>query len=348
MIGSVRLEGVVKRHGATTVLHGIDLAIEPGEFFVLLGPSGSGKTTTLRILAGLEEVSEGKVLMDGVDVTTQEPGQRDVAMVFQSYALYPHMTVAQNIGFPLRMVGTDPKTIAQAVADAAAKVGIGHLLDRTPGQLSGGQQQRCALARAIVRKPRLFLLDEPLSNLDAKLRLETRLELHTLQRALGATTVYVTHDQEEAMTLADRIAVFMDGRIVQVGSPRDVFARPMTVDVAAFIGTPPMNLLPGVWEGSTVTVDGHTLPLTSSTSSARQVVIGVRPGDLRMADAGLPARVERVEDLGDSAIVSFAAGERVLKHKSDRLPLVQEGEHVHVAFAPGAAHIFDRQTGSRL
>jgi multiple sugar transport system ATP-binding protein len=258
------------------------------------------------------------------------------------------MTVAQNIGFPLRMVGTDPKTIAQAVADAAAKVGIGHLLDRTPGQLSGGQQQRCALARAIVRKPRLFLLDEPLSNLDAKLRLETRLELHTLQRALGATTVYVTHDQEEAMTLADRIAVFMDGRIVQVGSPRDVFARPMTVDVAAFIGTPPMNLLPGVWEGSTVTVDGHTLPLTSSTSSARQVVIGVRPGDLRMADAGLPARVERVEDLGDSAIVSFAAGERVLKHKSDRLTLVQEGEHVHVAFAPGAAHIFDRQTGSRL
>ena len=346
--GSVRLEGIVKRHGETTVLRGVDLAIEPGEFFVLLGPSGSGKTTTLRILAGLEEVSDGKVLMDGVDVTTQEPGQRDVAMVFQSYALYPHMTVAQNIGFPLRMVGTDPGTTRKAVADAAAKVGIGHLLDRTPGQLSGGQQQRCALARAIVRKPRLFLLDEPLSNLDAKLRLETRLELHTLQRALGATTVYVTHDQEEAMTLADRIAVFMDGRIVQVGSPRDVFARPQTVEVAAFIGTPPMNLLPGVWDGNAVHVDGHVLPLAAAATPPRQVTVGVRPGDLRIGDTGLPGRVERIEDLGDSAIVSFVAGDRVLKQKVERLPLVQEGEHVHVSFTPGAAHIFDRQTGLRL
>jgi len=347
--GSVRLEGIVKRHGETTVLHGVDLAIAPGEFFVLLGPSGSGKTTTLRILAGLEEVSAGKVVIDGEDVTTQDPGQRDVAMVFQSYALYPHMTVAQNIGFPLRMVGTDAQAIEQAVADAAAKVGIGHLLTRTPGQLSGGQQQRCALARAIVRKPRLFLLDEPLSNLDAKLRLQTRLELHTLQRALAATTVYVTHDQEEAMTLADRIAVFMDGRIVQVGTPRDVFARPQTVDVAAFIGTPPMNLLPGTWEGGTITIDGHVaIPAASTTPSQRQVTVGVRPGDMRIADTGLPARVERVEDLGDSAIVSFVTGEHLLKQKSDRLPVAQEGDRVHVSFAPDAAHVFDRQTGMRL
>ena len=345
----VRLEGIVKRHGETTVLHGVDLAIEPGEFFVLLGPSGSGKTTTLRILAGLEEVSAGKVLMDGADVTTQEPGQRDVAMVFQSYALYPHMTVAQNIGFPLRMVGTDAQAVSRAVAEAAAKVGIGHLLDRTPGQLSGGQQQRCALARAIVRKPRLFLLDEPLSNLDAKLRLHTRLELHTLQRALGATTVYVTHDQEEAMTLADRIAVFMDGRIVQVGSPRDVFARPQTIDVAAFIGTPPMNLLDGIWEGGSVAIDGNmAIPMASTTRSAREVTVGVRPGDLRIAGTGLAVRVERVEDLGDSAIVSFVAGDRLLKQKTDRLPDAREGDHVHVAFAPGAVHVFDRQTGMRL
>ena len=167
---SVRLEGLVKRHGVTTVLHGVDLAIEPGEFFVLLGPSGSGKTTTLRILAGLESVSEGRVFMDGVDVTAREPGERDVAMVFQSYALYPHMTVAQNIGFPLKMVGIAPAEIASAVGEAAGKVGIAHLLERTPGQLSGGQQQRCALARAIVRHPRLFLLDEPLSNVDAAFR----------------------------------------------------------------------------------------------------------------------------------------------------------------------------------
>src|SRR6185312_14594995 len=208
--GSIRLEGIVKRHGATTVLHDVDLAIQPGEFFVLLGPSGSGKTTTLRILAGLESVSGGRVLMDGSDMTHREPGERDVAMVFQSYALYPHMSVGQNIGFPLKMVGVKPAEIERLVAEAAERVNIGHLLARKPGQLSGGQQQRCALARAIVRQPKLFLLDEPLSNLDAKLRLETRLELHRLQRSLGVTTVYVTHDQEEAMTLADRIAVFMD------------------------------------------------------------------------------------------------------------------------------------------
>jgi ABC-type sugar transport system ATPase subunit len=346
--GSVRLEGVVKRHGATTVLHGIDLTIAPGEFFVLLGPSGSGKTTTLRILAGLESVSAGRVLMDDIDVTTQEPGRRDVAMVFQSYALYPHMTVAQNIGFPLKMVGTLREDIERAVAEAAAKVGIGHLLQRTPGQLSGGQQQRCALARAIVRAPRLFLLDEPLSNLDAKLRLETRLELHRLQRSLGATTVYVTHDQEEAMTLADRIAVFTEGRIVQVGTPREIYSRPLTIAVAEFIGTPPMNLVPGVWQGNAVTVAGHALPVAASAGVPRGVMLGVRPGDLRIVAAGLPARVERIEDLGDSSIISLVAGERPLKLKCDQLPALREGETACLGFAPGAAHLFDPQSGARL
>jgi len=193
--GHVRLEGIVKRHGAVTVLHGVDLEIRPGEFFALLGPSGSGKTTTLRVLAGLEPHDAGRVWLDGADVTGREPGDRDVAMVFQSYALYPHMTVAQNIAFPLRMIGTPRDETERAVRDAAARVRIDHLLARKPGQLSGGQQQRCALARAIVRKPRLFLLDEPLSNLDAKLRLETRVELRRLQRSLGVTAVYVTHDQ---------------------------------------------------------------------------------------------------------------------------------------------------------
>ena len=348
MKGSVQLHGVVKRHGTTTVLHGVDLAIEPGEFFVLLGPSGSGKTTTLRILAGLEAVSDGRVLMDGTDVTLAEPGERDVAMVFQSYALYPHMTVAQNIAFPLKMVGTDPAQIQRAVTDAAAKVSIGHLLARTPGQLSGGQQQRVALARAIVRSPRLFLLDEPLSNLDAKLRLETRLELHSLQRSLGVTTVYVTHDQEEAMTLADRIAVFMDGRIAQVGTPREVFARPQTVDVAGFIGTPPMNLMPARWENDALVIDGARLPAPASASQPRDVTVGVRPGDIRIAVAGLPARIERIEDLGDSAITSFTCGDRLVKQKSDRLPDAREGDAVHLAFAPQSAHVFDRATGARL
>jgi multiple sugar transport system ATP-binding protein len=286
--------------------------------------------------------------MDGVDVTAREPGARDVAMVFQSYALYPHMTVAQNIAFPLKMVGTSAAQIARAVATAAAKVGIEHLLERTPGQLSGGQQQRCALARAIVRQPRLFLLDEPLSNLDAKLRLETRIELHALQRTLGATTVYVTHDQEEAMTLADRIAVFIEGRIVQVGTPREVFARPQTIAVAGFIGTPPMNVLAGTWQGNVVTVDGEALPVAAATTGAREVMLGVRPNDLRIAAAGIAAKVERIEDLGDSSIVSFVAAGKLLKMKSDRLPAVSEGDAVRVGFAPDAAHLFDAASGARL
>ena len=347
---SVRIEGAVKKHGPTTVLDGIDLAIEPGEFFVLLGPSGSGKTTTLRILAGLESVSAGRVWMDGEDVTAKQPGERDVAMVFQSYALYPHMTVEQNIGFPLKMVSTPSAQITAAVKGAAEKVDIAHLLKRMPGQLSGGQQQRVALARAIVREPRLFLLDEPLSNLDAKLRLETRLELHKLQRSLGVTTVYVTHDQEEAMTLADRVAVFMDGRIVQVGTPKEMFLRPATQAVAGFIGTPPMNLLPAQWQAAQVTVAGATLPVNarSSSTAARPVTLGVRPGELRLGSSGIPARVELVEDLGDSTIVNLTVGEHRVKLKSTQAQHRREGEQVCLSFAPEAAHLFDSKTGARL
>jgi multiple sugar transport system ATP-binding protein len=259
------------------------------------------------------------------------------------------MTVEQNVGFPLKMVGTPRDEIGRAVAGAAAKVGIGHLLQRTPGQLSGGQQQRVALARAIVRQPRLFLLDEPLSNLDAKLRLETRLELRKLQRSLGITTVYVTHDQEEAMTLADRVAVFMDGRIVQVGTPRQIFDRPTTVDVAGFIGTPPMNLLPGEWDGHAVSVAGSTLAVAAaSPAGARAVTIGVRPADLRIGEGGLPAVVERIEDLGDSTIVNLLVDGRLVKLKSDEVQPVQEGEGVFVAFAPEDAHLFDAASGARL
>jgi ABC-type sugar transport system ATPase subunit len=346
--GSVRFDNVVKRHGTTTVLHGIDLAINPGEFFVLLGPSGSGKTTALRIMAGLEPVSGGRVVMDGVDVTGKEPGERDVAMVFQSYALYPHMTVAQNIGFPLKMVGVKPAEIDRQIAEAAGKVNIGHLLERKPGQLSGGQQQRCALARAIVRQPRLFLLDEPLSNLDAKLRLETRLELHALQRSLGTTTVYVTHDQEEAMTLADRIAVFMEGRIAQVGTPREVFARPQTMAVAAFVGTPQMNLWPGRWQDQSVTVDGHALQVAQAAPGPRDVMLGVRPSDLRIGPSGLPARIERIEDLGDSAILSLTSNGRPLKIKGDVQHAGSSGDIVFVSFAPASAHVFDPADGVRL
>jgi multiple sugar transport system ATP-binding protein len=347
---SVRLQGIVKKHGSFTALHGIDLQIEPGEFFALLGPSGSGKTTTLRILAGLEPVNEGRVFMDGIDVTQAQPGQRDVAMVFQSYALYPHMTVAGNIGFPLKMVGTPQSDIDAAVKQAAIKVDIAHLLDRRPGQLSGGQQQRCALARAIVRQPRLFLLDEPLSNLDAKLRLETRAELRRLQRSLGVTAVYVTHDQEEAMTIADRMAVFMEGRIVQVGTPHEIFRQPATVTVAAFIGTPPMNLLPGVLAGSGVQVAGALLPVarTAEASGGRDVMLGVRPGDLRIAAQGIPARVEFIEDFGDSSIVNLDVQGQRVKLRAGELPGLNEGESVHLAFDPASAHLFDGASGVRL
>jgi multiple sugar transport system ATP-binding protein len=369
--GRVRLEGVVKRHGSTTVLHGVDLEIGAGEFFVLLGPSGSGKTTTLRILAGLESVQGGRVLIDGADVTTDEPGERDVAMVFQSYALYPHMTVAENIGFPLKMVGTPAAVIRDAVAAAAGKVGIGHLLDRRPGALSGGQQQRCALARAIVRQPRLFLLDEPLSNLDAKLRLETRVELRKLQRSLGVTTVYVTHDQEEAMTLADRVAVFMDGRIVQVGTPQEIFAHPRTVTVAGFIGMPPMNLLPGRQDGTTLRIGDAVVDLsgtpglsgtprrsgaTESPAAAvmppapvvRDVTVGIRPGDLHVAADGIPARVELVEDLGDSHIVDLVVADRPVKLRTAVRPTVREGDEVRLGLDPRQLHLFDGVTGQRL
>jgi multiple sugar transport system ATP-binding protein len=348
--GSVAVRGAVKRHGATTVLHGVDLDIAAGEFFVLLGPSGSGKTTTLRILAGLESLNAGQVLMDGVDVTHQEPGQRDVAMVFQSYALYPHMTVAQNVGFPLKMVGTDAAKTADAVQAAAAKVGIAHLLERRPGQLSGGQQQRVALARAIVRAPRLFLLDEPLSNLDAKLRLETRLELKKLQRALGVTTVYVTHDQEEAMTLADRVAVFMDGRIVQVGAPREIFARPQRASVAGFIGTPPMSLLAAQWRGVYVEIDGAgSLPAPlENPADARAVTLGVRPGDWRLDDGGLAATVELVEELGDSRIVNLRLGGQAVKLKTDRALDLREDQTVRLSCAGDTMHLFDRTSGERL
>ena len=346
--GNVRMEGVVKQHGSFTALHGLDLEIRPGEFFALLGPSGSGKTTTLRILAGLESVNAGRVLLDNADVTHAEPGARDVAMVFQSYALYPHMTVAENIGFPLKMIGTPAAARSAAVQDAAAKVGIAHLLSRRPGQLSGGQQQRCALARAIVRQPRLFLLDEPLSNLDAKLRIETRAELRRLQRSQGVTMVYVTHDQEEAMTVADRMAVFMEGRVVQVGTPKSIFQRPASAAVASFIGTPPMNMLPARLEAGMVEVAGARLPVAEAGGQSGAVTLGVRPGDLRIAPDGMPATVEFIEDLGDSAVVLLQLAGQQVKLRAANAQALTEGQPVFLRFDPAAAHLFDSASGLRL
>ena len=346
--GQVSLRRIVKRHGAFTALHGIDLDIEPGEFFALLGPSGSGKTTTLRIVAGLEEASEGNVFLDNTDITNTEPGDRDVAMVFQSYALYPHMNVYQNIAFPMRMVGTPKSEIDTAVRDAAKKVHIEHLLDRKPGQLSGGQQQRCALARAIVRKPRLFLLDEPLSNLDAKLRLETRGELKKLQRSLGVTTIYVTHDQEEAMTIADRMAVFMDGVIVQIGSPKFVFDNPATADVANFIGSPPMNLIPAVYRDGVIRIGTHELRTRYRISGERNVIAGIRPSSVRLGASGIPARIDLIENLGDTVLLDLKMDEIMIRAQTSAELASREGDSVLFSAEPTHVHLFDADTRIRL
>jgi ABC-type sugar transport system ATPase subunit len=346
---AVSLAGIVKRHGSVTALAGIDLDVAPGEFFSLLGPSGSGKTTTLRILAGLERADAGTVRMNGRDITSLDPGERDVAMVFQSYALYPHMTVGENIAFPLRMTGEAPAAIDRAVKEAASRVRIEHLLGRKPGQLSGGQQQRCALARAIVRKPALFLLDEPLSNLDAKLRVETRVELKRLQRALNVTAVYVTHDQEEALSLSDRLAVFMDGRIVQVGTPEEVFSRPATVEVAGFLGNPPMNLLPARLENGYATIEGVSLHLPAlAPFGTREVTLGVRPSAVRIGAHGLPGTVTMCEALGEDFFVDLSVGEHLVRAKLNGGERPAERSRVQVALDGRALHVFDRQTGARL
>jgi multiple sugar transport system ATP-binding protein/inositol-phosphate transport system ATP-binding protein len=346
--GQVRFDDIVKMHGEFAALKGVTFDIEPGEFFALLGPSGSGKSTTLRILAGLDAPTSGRVFIDGQDITASDARDRDIAMVFQSYALYPHMTVYENIAFPLEMAKLPKGTIEPAVQEAARKVAIGHLLDRKPGQLSGGQQQRCALARAIVRKARLFLLDEPLSNLDAKLRLETRTELKKLQRSLGVTAVYVTHDQEEAMTLADRMAVFMAGEIQQIGRPADVFARPNSIDVAAFIGSPPMNLIPARYRDGGVDVAGHRLETNLKDGGERDVVVGIRPGAVRIVASGIPATVELVEDLGDTAILDLDCKGIFIRARVSDGDIPREGAALSITARAQDIHLFDKTTRRRL
>jgi ABC-type sugar transport system ATPase subunit len=346
--GQVRFEDIVKMHGEFAALQGVSFEIEPGEFFALLGPSGSGKSTTLRILAGLDAPTSGRVFIDGQDITASDARDRDIAMVFQSYALYPHMTVYENIAFPLEMAKLSKAEIAPAVQEAARKVAIEHLLDRKPGQLSGGQQQRCALARAIVRKARLFLLDEPLSNLDAKLRLETRTELKKLQRALGVTAVYVTHDQEEAMTLADRMAVFMAGEIQQIGRPAEVFARPNSIDVAAFIGSPPMNLIPARHSNGSVEIAGYRLETGLKEGGERDVVVGIRPSAVRIAAGGIKAIVELVEDLGDAAILNLDCSGTFIRARVSDGDIPREGASLSITARAKDIHLFDSTTRRRL
>jgi multiple sugar transport system ATP-binding protein len=335
----------------------LDLAVADGEFLVLVGPSGCGKSTSLRMLAGLEEVNSGQILIGDRDVTDVPPKDRDIAMVFQNYALYPHMTVAENMGFALKIAGVGKEERAQRVLEAAKLLDLEQYLARKPKALSGGQRQRVAMGRAIVRQPQVFLMDEPLSNLDAKLRVQTRTQIASLQRRLGVTTVYVTHDQTEALTMGDRIAVLKDGLLQQVGTPRDLYEKPQNVFVAGFIGSPAMNLLPadvvdgGVQFGTGVApVDRETL----GHASAAQITIGVRPEDLVVSSQGegLQVQVDVVEELGADGYLyghSEVGGNRVdIVARVDGRTHPFAGDTVHVTPQAGRVHAFDTESGERL
>ncbi|MGY1728519.1 ABC transporter ATP-binding protein [Geodermatophilus sp. SYSU D01062] len=333
----------------------LDLQVEDGEFLVLVGPSGCGKSTSLRMLAGLEDVDAGRILIGDRDVTDLPAKARDIAMVFQNYALYPHMTVADNMGFALRMAKVGKAEIGERVREAAKLLDLEQYLDRKPRALSGGQRQRVAMGRAIVRKPQVFLMDEPLSNLDAKLRVQTRTQIAQLQRRLGITTVYVTHDQTEAMTMGDRVAVLKDGLLMQAGRPRELYDRPRNVFVAGFIGSPAMNLveLPvadgGVRFGDTVhPVEREVL----GRAAADRVVLGVRPEDLEVGEHGIPVEVDVVEELGADAYVYGHADLDGTRHTvtvrvdGRRPPL--KGDRVHVTPRAGHVHLFSTVDGERL
>jgi multiple sugar transport system ATP-binding protein len=329
----------------------LDLHVEDGEFMVLVGPSGSGKTTALRMLAGLEEIDAGAVLIGGRDVSDVPPKERDVSMVFQNYALYPYLTVAANIGFPLRVARVKKSERDKRVREVATLLGLEDYLERKPGQLSGGQRQRVAMGRAIVRVPKVFLMDEPLSNLDAKLRVQMRADIASLQSDFGITTVYVTHDQSEAMTLGHRVAVLKDGLLQQCDTPRALYERPTNTFVAGFIGSPSMNLCTMPLSNGKVTLGGVPIAVPRRPEGG-SVVVGFRPESLELAADGVPARVEVVEEVGADAYVfcaSEVAGEVtkfVARTEARRAP--ERGETVALRPRAEEAHVFDPDTGARL
>jgi multiple sugar transport system ATP-binding protein len=329
----------------------LDLHVGDGELMVLVGPSGSGKTTALRMLAGLEEVDAGSVLIGGRDVTDLAPKKRDVAMVFQNYALYPYLTVSQNIGFPLKIAKVARKERERRVFEVAKLLGLEEYLHRKPGQLSGGQRQRVAMGRAIIRLPSVFCMDEPLSNLDAKLRVQMRADIAALQADFGITTVYVTHDQSEAMTIGHRVAAMRDGRLQQVGPPRELYDRPVNTFVAGFIGSPAMNLCTLPTANGAISLGGVEIP-AGSANGRSDLVVGLRPESLELAPDGLPARVEVVEELGADAFVfcvAEVAGETtklVARTEARRAP--ERGANVTLRPRADEAHLFDPENGERL
>jgi len=358
-MATVSLRQLRKAFGNHAVVHGIDLEIADKEFVVLVGPSGCGKSTILRMIAGLEEATSGEIRINGEIVNERDPKDRDIAMVFQDYALYPHMTVEDNIAFSLLYRGVAKDQIRRRVAEAARVLDIGTLLRRYPRQLSGGQRQRVAMGRAIVRDPRVFLFDEPLSNLDAKLRVQMRTELKLLRQRLETTTIYVTHDQIEAMTLADRIVVLHDGLVEQIGTPDDVYERPATSFVASFIGAPPMNLLPGriIRRADTAVVElpgpiEISLPPSWVAIPADgTVTAGIRPENLEWAAAGQPASIEApatvVEPLGSETLVVLKLGGHDLQARLPPKRIRRVGEMVRLCVAPEHVHLFDAK-GRRI
>jgi multiple sugar transport system ATP-binding protein len=349
-MASVSFRNVKKAYGKVEVLHGVGFDITDGEFVVLVGPSGCGKSTLLRMLAGLEDITGGEILIDGKVVNDLESKDRDIAMVFQSYALYPHMTVRDNMGFSLRLRKADAQTTAQRVDNAARILNLTALLDRTPRELSGGQRQRVAMGRAIVRDPKVFLFDEPLSNLDAKLRVAMRAEIKALHQRLKTTTVYVTHDQIEAMTMADRIVVMHDGIIEQIGTPLELFDRPGNLFVAQFIGSPAMNVFKGQVKGGQVEALGARWPLPPGTraSDGQEVHYGIRPTDLELAPQGIAAQVVVVEPTGAETELLLQVGDQQLVVVVHGRTDAQPDHTVHLALDAAKVHVFDSASEQRL
>ena len=358
-MAAIKIDNVVKRYGsgakANRVIHGVSADIADGEFIVIVGPSGCGKSTLLRMVAGLEEITEGQISIGGRVVNDVEPSDRDIAMVFQNYALYPHMSVYDNMAYGLKIARVPKAEIDARVQKAAAILELGALLDRTPRALSGGQRQRVAMGRAIVRQPQAFLFDEPLSNLDAKLRAQTRLEIQKLHHELGVTSLFVTHDQVEAMTLAQRMVVMNAGRVEQIGTPEQVYGKPASSFVASFIGSPPMNLLKGQADGSRFVYADQSLPLPTPAPRAGALLLGLRPEHVEItADGRWPLTVETIEMLGAERLVhgrigSGLAGSLLFTVRIDAtLPPPALGQTVRLAAAPAHLHWFDAATGLRL
>ncbi|HET6160286.1 MAG TPA: sn-glycerol-3-phosphate ABC transporter ATP-binding protein UgpC [Dongiaceae bacterium] len=350
-MASVDIIDAGKFFGALRIIKGVNIPISDGEFVILVGPSGCGKSTLLRMIAGLEEISEGEIRIGSRVVNEVPPKERDIAMVFQNYALYPHMTVADNMAFSLKLKQASKSEITAKVDRAAKILGLGPLLERYPRQLSGGQRQRVAMGRAIVRDPQVFLFDEPLSNLDAKLRVQMRTEIKELHQRLKTTTIYVTHDQIEAMTMADRIVVMHDGIVEQMGAPLDLYDRPANLFVAGFIGSPAMNMLKGTIRGSSFeTENGNRLPLAAApaASEGRRAIYGMRPENIHLAGDGIPAEVVVVEPTGaETQVVVKAGGDELICVLRERIS-AKPGETIRITPDLRLIHLFDAEDGRRL